>query len=139
MLRRHNRLLVALHVGADFLSASAAFALAYLIRFDAGLLSITDGKPPLFRYVALAPGIGLLVVFAFQLQGLYRLRRGRSRVDDFFGVLVGSLLATLFGVLATLYIQTYHLSDAPCQSDRDLPALNENATAMATGINIHAM
>ena len=112
MLRRHNRLLVAIHVGVDFLSASAAFALAYLIRFDAGLLSITDGKPPLFRYVALAPGIGLLVVFAFQLQGLYRLRRGRSRVDDFFGVLVGSLLATLFGVLATLYIQTYHLSDA---------------------------
>ena len=34
---------------------------------------------------------------------------------------------------------TYHLSDAPCQSDRDLPALNENATAMTTGISIQAM
>jgi Undecaprenyl-phosphate glucose phosphotransferase len=51
-------------------------------------------------------------VLAFQLQGVYRLRRGRTRVDDFFGVLVGSLLATLAGVGCTLYVQTYHLSDA---------------------------
>src|SRR5690606_10592348 len=44
--------------------------------------------------------------------GLYRLRRGRTRVDDFFGVLVGSVLGTLLGAFATLYVQTYHLSDA---------------------------
>src|SRR5690606_4199991 len=56
--------------------------------------------------------VGLFVVLAFQLQGLYRLRRNRTRIDDFFGVLVGNLLGTLLGVLATLYVQTYHLSDA---------------------------
>ena len=39
------------------------------------------------------PFIGLLVPIAFQVQGLYRLRRGRSRVDDFFAVFVGSILA----------------------------------------------
>lgn len=112
MLRRHNRLLVALHVLADFGAAIAAFALAYLIRFDSGLIAVTKVPPPFLRYLAFAPFIGLLVILAFQLHGLYRLRRGRTRVDDFFGVLVGNLLAALFGILGTLYIQVYHLSDS---------------------------
>ena len=47
----------------------------------------------------------------YYLQGIYRLRRGRSRVDDFFAVFVGSILAVVMGVGATLYIQTYYLSE----------------------------
>ena len=112
MLRRHNRLLVAIYVVADFLAATTAFVLAYLVRFETGLMEAPLGQPPLLRYLALAPFLGGAVILAFQIQGLYRLRRGRTRVDDFFGVLVGTLLATLIGVTGTLYIQTYHLSDA---------------------------
>jgi Undecaprenyl-phosphate glucose phosphotransferase len=112
MLRRHNRLLVAIFVMADFAAAIVAFALAYWVRFETGLMPLAVDPPPFYRYLAIAPAIGLLVILAFQLQGLYRLRRGRTRVDDFFGVLVGSLLGTLLGVLGTLYINTYHLADA---------------------------
>ena len=114
MLKRHNRLLVAIHVLSDLSSTIAAFCLAYLIRFDtsiAGLVPVTKGRPPFLLYLGMAPVLGALVVLAFQLQGVYRLRRGRTRVDDFFGVLVGNLLGTLMGVLVTLYVQTYHLSD----------------------------
>src|SRR5690606_28924981 len=81
------------------------------IRFNTGLVGLAQPAPPFDRYLLIAPFVAVLVVVAFQLQGLYRLRRGRTRVDDFFGVLVGSLLGTLLGVLGTLYIQTYHLSD----------------------------
>ena len=116
MLRRHNRLLVATFVLADFGSAAVAFALAYFIRFNSGWIPLTDPVPPVSRYLALAPAFGALIVAAFQIQGLYRLRRGRTRVDDFFGVLVGSLLGVLLGVVGTLYIQTYHLSEALKQS-----------------------
>jgi Undecaprenyl-phosphate glucose phosphotransferase len=112
MLRRFNRLLVAIHVAADFSSAMLAFVIAYLFRFQTGLIPITEGLPPLRRYLAFAPFIGLMLIFAFQLQGLYRLRRGRTRVDDFFGVLVGNIVATLFSVAGTLYINTYHLNEA---------------------------
>ena len=49
---------------------------------------------------------------AFQVQGLYRLRRGRSRVDDFFAVFVGSILAVVLGIVGTLYYQTYYVPDA---------------------------
>jgi Undecaprenyl-phosphate glucose phosphotransferase len=82
------------------------------VRFWSGVIPISDAVPPVERYLALAPAFAVLIVVAFQVQGLYRLRRGRTRIDDFFGVLVGSLLGVLFGILGTLYIQTYHLSEA---------------------------
>jgi Undecaprenyl-phosphate glucose phosphotransferase len=112
MLRRYNRLLVATFVLADLLAATLAFCLSYFVRFNTGLVPLDQPAPPFGRYLAIAPVLALVIVAAFQVQGLYRLRRGRTRVDDFFGVLVGSLLGTLLGVLGTLYVQTYHLSDA---------------------------
>ena len=55
------------------------------------------------------PFIAVLVPIAFQVQGLYRLRRGRSRVDDFFAVFVGTILAVVLGIIGTLYFQTYYV------------------------------
>ena len=108
MLRRYNRLLVAIHVIADLVSAAAAFALAYWLRFDSALvrfIPITKGTPLLREYIAILPLVALLVPLAFQVQGLYRLRRGRTRVDDFFAVLVGTILAVLAGVVITLFLE----------------------------------
>jgi len=111
MVKRYNRLLVAFHVVSDSLLAVAAFVLAYLLRFESGLMRVTKGYPPFEQYVRVLPFIALLVPLAYYLQGLYRLRRGRSRVDDFFAVFVGSILAVVLGVISTLYVQTYYLSD----------------------------
>jgi Undecaprenyl-phosphate glucose phosphotransferase len=112
MVKRFNRLLVAIHVVADACSALTAFVLAYLIRFESGLIGITKGPRPLGEYLSLSPFVALLVPLAFQLQGIYRLRRGRTRVDDFFAVLVGSIWAVLGGVAGTLYIQAYYVDPA---------------------------
>src|SRR5262249_55703635 len=101
------RLLVTLYVLSDALIAVTAFLLAYTLRFHTGLIPITKGIPPLRQYINVLPFIAVVVPLGFQLQGLYRLRRGRSRVDDFFGVFVGSILAVVFGIIATLYTQTY--------------------------------
>ena len=109
---RHNRLLVAFHVVSDAMLGLAAFILAYLIRFHTGLIPITRGLPPLRQYLNVLPFIAVVVPLGFYLQGLYRLRRGRSRVDDFFAVFVGSILAVVFGVVGTLYVQSYVASDA---------------------------
>ncbi|HXE80667.1 MAG TPA: undecaprenyl-phosphate glucose phosphotransferase [Vicinamibacterales bacterium] len=111
MVKRHNRLLVAFYVCSDALLGMLAFLLAYFIRFETGLIPITKGYPPLSQYINILPFIGVLVPFAFHVQGLYRLRRGRSRVDDFFAVFVGSILAVVFGVVATLYFQAYYVAD----------------------------
>src|SRR5258706_9687536 len=88
-----------------------AFLLAYGIRFESGLIPVTKGFPPIDNYLNVLPFVALLSPAAFHLQGLYRLRRGRSRVDDFFGVLIGSILAVVFAVGVTLYLQTYYVSE----------------------------
>jgi len=111
MVKRHNRLLVAFYVCSDALLGMLAFLIAYFIRFDTGLIPITKGYPPLAQYINILPFIGVLVPFAYHVQGLYRLRRGRSRVDDFFAVFVGSILAVVFGIVATLYFQAYYVAD----------------------------
>jgi Undecaprenyl-phosphate glucose phosphotransferase len=112
MMRRYNRLLVAFYVLSDALLGMAAFAIAYLLRFEtviATIIPITKGQPPFWQYVNLLPFIGVLVPIAFHVQGLYRLRRGRTRVDDFFAVFVGSILAVVLGLIGTLYYQQYEV------------------------------
>src|SRR5438093_2224548 len=112
MVRRYNRLLVLFPILSDALLAISAFILAYALRFQTGVIPITKGTPPLRQYINILPFIAALVPLAFNLQGLYRLRRGRSRVDDFFAVFVGSILAVVFGIVATLYVQTYFATTA---------------------------
>ena len=111
MVRRYNRLLVAFYVVGDAVLAMWAFILAYGIRFESGLIPVFRGYPPFEQYLNLMPFVAVLTPLAFRVQGVYRLRRGRSRVDDFFAVLVGSILAVVFGVVSTLYVQAYWASD----------------------------
>jgi len=111
MLKRHTRLLVAFYVATDALLGMVAFLLAYAVRFYAGL-PVTKGIPPFEQYLDVVVFIGVLVPVAYQIQGLYRLRRNRSRVDDFFAVFVGTVLAVVLGLVGTLYFQAYYVSEA---------------------------
>jgi len=131
---RHNRLLVAFHVVSDALLGVSAFVIAYAIRFYAGLIPITRGLPPFQQYVNIVPFVAVLVPLGFHLQGLYRLRRGRSRVDDFFAVFVGTILAVVFGIVATTYVQTYLASTA--QKSSGAFAVSQAAWAIFLVVNV---
>jgi Undecaprenyl-phosphate glucose phosphotransferase len=111
MVKRYNRLLVAFHVVVDATLAMLAFILAYLLRFETGAIAVTRGLPPIEQYLNVLPFIAVVVPVGFHLQGIYRLRRGRSRIDDFFNVLVGSIFAVVLGVVSTLYFQAYYVPD----------------------------
>ncbi len=106
-MTRQARFLTALHLVLDFVLGMSAFVLAYVVRFETGLFPIPKGQPPFDQYLALTPFIGLLIPLTFYLQGTYRFRSNRTPVDDFFAVLVGTLLTVAVGLLATLYIQVY--------------------------------
>ena len=86
MMRRFNRLLVLFYVLSDAGLGIAAFALAYYLRFHgvvAQLIPPVKGVPPFRWYVYMMPFVAVLVPAAFHVQGLYRLRRSRTRLDDF--------------------------------------------------------
>ena len=137
MMRRYNRLLVGFYVVSDAFLGIAAFVIAYVLRFAspiADLIPPIKGVPPFGQYVDMLPFIGILVPIAFHVQGLYRLRRGRSRVDDFFAVFVGSILATVLGIVGTLYYRTYYLADALKASG--VYEVSQLAWALFLGTNI---
>ena len=110
MLRRYGRLLVAFYVVSDALLAVCAFGLSYVVRFSLGVIPVTRGYPPFEQYVAVMPFVAVLVPLAYQFQGVYRLRRGRSRVDDFFVLFIGTIVAVVLGIVSTLYFEAYHAS-----------------------------
>ncbi|NOT44880.1 MAG: undecaprenyl-phosphate glucose phosphotransferase [Acidobacteria bacterium] len=134
MVTLRNRLLVTTHVVLDALLAIWAFVLAYGIRFESGLVPVTKGYPPIEQYLNVLPFVALLTPLAFQLQGVYRLRRGRSRVDDFFAVLVGSILAVVFGVVSTLYVQAYYVSEEA--KARGAYEVSQLVWALFLGLNV---
>ena len=112
MIKRYNRLLVAFYLVTDALLGMAAFALAYHLRFFGPIASIippVKGIPEFSWYNDLLPFVAVIVPAAFHVQGLYRLRRGRTRLDDFFAVFVGTILAVIVGVFGTLVVSTYYL------------------------------
>jgi Undecaprenyl-phosphate glucose phosphotransferase len=137
MLNRHNRLLVTFYVLSDAFLGTVAFLTAYLLRFHgaiATLIPVTKGVPPLRQYVDLIPFIAILVPVGFHLQGLYRLRRGRSRVDDFFGVFVGSIIAVVFGIVTTIYVEIYFAT--PAARDRGAFEVSQAAWAIFLVLNV---
>ena len=136
MMRRYNRLLVAFYVLSDALLGMGAFALAYFVRFHLldRLIPITKGIPPFEQYLTMMPFIGVIVPIAFQVQGTYRLRRGRSRVDDFFAVFVGTILAGILGLVGSLYFQAYYASDA--MKDAGVYEVSRPALALFLTFNV---
>ncbi len=109
---RQTRLLITAYISIDVLLGMAAFTMAYLVRFETGFFPTPKGQPPFEQYLTLMPFIALIIPISFHLQGVYRLKRNRTRVDDFFGVLVGTLLTVMIGLLGTLTTQVYFASSA---------------------------
>jgi Undecaprenyl-phosphate glucose phosphotransferase len=134
MVKRWNRLLVAFYVLTDALFGMIAFLLAYVLRFETGLIPVTKGYPPFSQYVNVLPFIGVLVPLAYHMQGIYRLRRGRSRVDDFFAVFVGSILSVCLGIGATLYVQVYYATEL--QKDKGIYEISQLVWAMFLVLNV---
>lgn len=112
MVKHYKRARVAFHVVSDAILGVVAFAAAYGIRFESNLIPVTKGHPPIAQYLAVLPFVMVLVPVAYYFQGLYSLRRNRSRVDDFFAVFIGSVVAVVFGVVSTLYFQAYYVPAA---------------------------
>jgi len=106
-MTQRDRPLVVAQALFDAVVGATVFLLAYQIRFETGLIEAPKGQPPLSQYLQLAPFLGLLVPFGLWIQGAYRVGRVRSRVDDFFGVVVGSLIAVVLGLTGTLTYQAY--------------------------------
>ena len=112
MVKHQTRLFVAMFVLVDVLCTTAAWGLAYYLRFHSevvlGYMPAIKGVPPLSRYLLLLPLIALLWPAVMYFHGLYQVKRGRSRIDEFFAILFSVLIASALTLGATLYVRVYY-------------------------------
>ncbi len=108
MLKVKANRLPAIFVLTDVMVTTLAWILAYVLRFDLGLLAVPKGVPDRGQYLLLLPLIGLLWPGVLYFHGLYQVRRGRSRIDEFFAILFSVLIASALTLGFTLYVRVYH-------------------------------
>ena len=112
MVRFQTRLMAAAFVLTDVVSTNLAWILAYYLRFHSDLVSlflpVTKGLPDVSRYLLLLPFISLLWPVVLYFHGLYQVKRGRSRIDEFFAILFSVLIASALTLGATLYVRVYY-------------------------------
>jgi Undecaprenyl-phosphate glucose phosphotransferase len=112
MLKFQTRKRVLIHVAVDVAATALAWLLAYALRFHADpvgwLIPVTKGIPDLSRYLLLLPLMAVLWPVVLYFHGLYRLRRGRSRIDELFAILFSVLIASALTLGATLYVRVYY-------------------------------
>ena len=112
MLKKKTRAMVATFLAVDVAVTALAWILAYLLRFRVGavalLIPITKGVPEVQHYLALLPFMAVLWPIVLYFHGLYRIKRGRSRIDEFFAVAASVIIASVLTLGATLYVRVYY-------------------------------
>jgi Undecaprenyl-phosphate glucose phosphotransferase len=96
----------------DVVSTNLAWIAAYFLRFHSDFVSVylpvTKGVPAVSRYLLLLPFISMLWPVVLYFHGLYQVKRGRSRIDEFFAILFSVLIASTLTLGATLYVRVYY-------------------------------
>jgi Undecaprenyl-phosphate glucose phosphotransferase len=112
MVKHQTRLFVAMFVLVDVVCTAGAWVLAYFLRFHSeavlAVLPAIKGVPSLSRYLLLLPLIAVLWPAVLYFHGLYQVKRGRSRIDEFFAILFSVLIASALTLGATLYVRVYY-------------------------------
>ena len=112
MVKFQTRVMVAVFVLVDVISTNLAWIAAYFLRFHSQefveWVPVTKGIPDLSRYLLLLPLITLLWPAVLYFHGLYKVKRGRSTIDEFFAILFSVLIASALTLGATLYLRVYH-------------------------------
>ena len=108
MLKVQANRLPAIYLVTDVLVTAAVWVLAFVLRFDLGLLPAPKGVPPFDQYLLLLPLIAVAWPGFLYFHGLYQVRRGRSRIDEFFAIFFGVLNALAVTLGFTLFVRVYY-------------------------------
>src|SRR5947209_10327823 len=101
MIEQKHRALASVYLINDAVASTLAVFFAWVLRFRFEIIPVTKGQQQLSAYLELMPIIAIVFPLAFAVQGLYRMRTTRGRTEEWIGVAIGSIVATvvLSGVL----------------------------------------
>lgn len=107
MIQKKRFGLIGLFVLSDVLGILVSYFYSYFFRFYAYIIPVDPGKgiPPLKDYVFVFPLFLATHLLIFYLQGFYKTRLKRTKIDDFLAISLNAILTILavFAVMSYLY------------------------------------
>ncbi len=115
MISRHQARLSALFVASDVAAISATFIYSFAFRFHSYFIPIdpAKGTPTWSSYLAVLPVFLVIHLAIFFLQGFYKSRLRRTKIDDFFSITINAALTILAVILLSGYFNAYAAGAAP--------------------------
>ncbi len=115
MIREKQLRLIGLFVLSDCLAILFSYFYSYLFRFYAYIIPVDParGIPPLRSYVIVFPLFLAVHLGIFYLQGFYRKRLRRARIDDFIYASINGILTILVVFSVLNYLYNYSQGQAP--------------------------
>ncbi|MBI3976613.1 MAG: undecaprenyl-phosphate glucose phosphotransferase [Chloroflexi bacterium] len=102
---RAEQIFLALLAASDVVAVNAAVLLAYVLRFETDAVFPTPLKVhPFSDYYGLAVLQSAVVALTFFFHGMYRPRRGFSRIDELYRVFTGVSIATVVTMAVTTFV-----------------------------------
>lgn len=108
MLKKQQLYIAIVFLIGDILLTCMCFILAYFIRFNVGIIPVTKGVPELSQYLKLLPFICFVWVVIFYFRGHYKLKWGRSRIDELLSLFVSICLSVIVILSLALYYRVYY-------------------------------
>ena len=110
-MRKRKQRLTESFVVVDLIAVALAWMAAYYTRFNSALVTTPfppyKGVPAARDYAELLPLIIGIAAVVFTLQGLYRLRRPMSAIDNSMRTLAAFIVTAALALGVTLYIRIY--------------------------------
>lgn len=101
MLKQRSQLFEFMFMAVDLVVVSAAWLLAYWLRFESDLVLVTKGIPEASHYLSMLFVIWLIWAFVFKRMGLYRPMRGVRRKREIWMLFNANAMAVLVFISVT--------------------------------------
>jgi FlaA1/EpsC-like NDP-sugar epimerase len=101
MLKQKRQLFEYLFVVSDLVVVSAAWVVAYWVRFKSGLVAIDKGIPDFYQYLSMLLFIWLIWAFVFRRMGLYKPMRGVRRARELWNLINANALSVVLFIAVT--------------------------------------
>lgn len=101
MLKQKRQLFEYVFMAVDLIVVSAAWMLAYYLRFNTGWIEADKGVPDIKNYVAMLLFIWLIWAFVFKRMGLYRAMRGTRPTRELWLLINANAFALLLFIAMT--------------------------------------
>lgn len=115
MISRYQARLSALFVASDVVAITATFIYSFAFRFHSYFIPVNPAKgiPTWSSYLVVLPVFLAIHLGIFFLQGFYKSRLRRTKIDDFFSITINAALTILSVILLSSYFNAYATGAAP--------------------------